>query len=186
MSVISLRDGIVAQMDLKVGAATPGDVAARQNIAEAFAQAIHDDTDLGGGGGVTAPLVLGNTDGTTSGVTLTVYQGSSQAIRIRGQNGNSVFVVADSGNVQKASIDGGGSASFNSLTVGGSVVVSSGRVVQNITGLTVVADRLRIQNSFTPATAAATGTTGQVAWDADYVYVCVATNSWKRAALAAW
>jgi hypothetical protein len=27
---------------------------------------------------------------------------------------------------------------------------------------------------------------GSVCWDANYVYVCVATNSWKRAALAAW
>jgi hypothetical protein len=29
-----------------------------------------------------------------------------------------------------------------------------------------------------------TGTAGQITWDADYIYVCVATNTWKRAALA--
>ena len=39
---------------------------------------------------------------------------------------------------------------------------------------------------FTPASATAPGTTGTVVWDAGYVYVCVATNTWKRSALASW
>ena len=30
----------------------------------------------------------------------------------------------------------------------------------------------------------ASGQTGEIEWDTDYVYVCVATNSWKRAALS--
>ncbi len=38
----------------------------------------------------------------------------------------------------------------------------------------------------TPASASATGTTGTVAWDANYLYVCTATNTWKRAALTTW
>ena len=29
-----------------------------------------------------------------------------------------------------------------------------------------------------------TGTAGQITWDANYIYVCVSTNTWKRAALA--
>ena len=37
-----------------------------------------------------------------------------------------------------------------------------------------------------PASASATGTAGQIAYDADYIYVCVATNSWKRIPLADW
>lgn len=32
-------------------------------------------------------------------------------------------------------------------------------------------------------TATATGTAGQISYDADYVYICTATNTWKRAAL---
>jgi hypothetical protein len=35
-----------------------------------------------------------------------------------------------------------------------------------------------------PASATATGTAGQVAYDASYVYVCTAANTWKRAAIA--
>lgn len=38
----------------------------------------------------------------------------------------------------------------------------------------------------TPASAAAPGQVGHVAWDADYLYVCVATDTWKRAALTTW
>jgi hypothetical protein len=40
--------------------------------------------------------------------------------------------------------------------------------------------------SKTPASATDTGVTGQVTWDANYVYVCVATNTWKRSALSTW
>lgn len=38
----------------------------------------------------------------------------------------------------------------------------------------------------TPASAGATGTTGTVVWDAGFIYVCVATNTWKRIAIATW
>ena len=38
----------------------------------------------------------------------------------------------------------------------------------------------------TPASSTAPCTQGQQAWDANYFYVCVAANSWKRAPLAAW
>ncbi len=37
-----------------------------------------------------------------------------------------------------------------------------------------------------PASASATGTAGDIRYDADYIYVCTATNTWKRAALATW
>lgn len=40
--------------------------------------------------------------------------------------------------------------------------------------------------AFTPASATAACTTGQMAWDTSYEYRCVATNTWRRAALAAW
>ena len=37
-----------------------------------------------------------------------------------------------------------------------------------------------------PATAGATGTEGSIRWDADYIYVCTTTNTWKRAAISTW
>ena len=37
-----------------------------------------------------------------------------------------------------------------------------------------------------PASASATGTTGTISWDASYIYVCTATDTWKRVAIATW
>lgn len=37
-----------------------------------------------------------------------------------------------------------------------------------------------------PTSATATGTIGQTAYDTNYFYVCVATNTWKRVALSTW
>lgn len=37
-----------------------------------------------------------------------------------------------------------------------------------------------------PATATSTGVVGQVAQDANYFYVCTATNTWKRSPLSTW
>lgn len=38
----------------------------------------------------------------------------------------------------------------------------------------------------TPASAAAAGAAGTVVWDSGFIYVCVATNTWKRVAIATW
>lgn len=54
-------------------------------------------------------------------------------------------------------------------------------------GLLDVADnKIRVRTAQTPASATAAGNQGEIAWDASYVYVCTATNTWKRAALASW
>lgn len=38
----------------------------------------------------------------------------------------------------------------------------------------------------TPTSASDTGIKGQICWDANYIYVCVATDTWKRVAIATW
>lgn len=37
-----------------------------------------------------------------------------------------------------------------------------------------------------PASASATGTVGDIAYDSNYIYICTATNTWKRTALTTW
>ena len=37
-----------------------------------------------------------------------------------------------------------------------------------------------------PQSATAPGRVGEIAWDSDYFYVCVALNTWKRTALSTW
>ena len=55
------------------------------------------------------------------------------------------------------------------------------------TGLFDVADdKLRVRTAKTPASAGAAGNAGEICWDASYIYVCTATNTWCRAALTTW
>jgi hypothetical protein len=37
-----------------------------------------------------------------------------------------------------------------------------------------------------PATASSSGTLGEIRIDANYIYICTATNTWKRVAIATW
>lgn len=47
-------------------------------------------------------------------------------------------------------------------------------------------NRLRVRTAKTPASAAAAGNAGEWCWDGGFFYVCTATNTWKRTALATW
>lgn len=40
--------------------------------------------------------------------------------------------------------------------------------------------------SYPPSSISSPGDTGTMTWDNSYFYVCIATNSWKRAALTTW
>lgn len=52
--------------------------------------------------------------------------------------------------------------------------------------LDVASNTVRVRTAKTPASASDTGNAGDICWDSGYVYVCVATNTWKRAALSTW
>ncbi|NQD39972.1 hypothetical protein [Glutamicibacter halophytocola] len=52
--------------------------------------------------------------------------------------------------------------------------------------LDINGDTMRLRSSKTPANSTAQGNTGDIAWDSNYVYVCVAANTWKRSPLGAW
>jgi len=47
-----------------------------------------------------------------------------------------------------------------------------------------VGGTFRIAAGKAPATSTSSGTPGQIAWDSSWIYVCVATNSWKRTQLS--
>lgn len=85
--------------------------------------------------------------------------------------GNFVEVSAASGNLNLYS--GTGSAALNAiLTAAGNFQLSAGQLI--------------IATTATPASASATGTVGTFNWDSNYLYICVATDTWKRAALSTW
>jgi hypothetical protein len=52
--------------------------------------------------------------------------------------------------------------------------------------LDINSDLVRLRTAKTPASATADGNTGDICWDASYIYVCTATNTWKRSAISNW
>lgn len=78
--------------------------------------------------------------------------------------------------------------------VAGDLAVTGNAAVNGTLGVTgllstegsvVVGGTLTISQA-TPASAAAAGTTGTIAVDTGFIYVCTATNTWKRVAIATW
>jgi len=45
---------------------------------------------------------------------------------------------------------------------------------------------LQLTSSRTPASATAAGAAGEICWDASYLYICTATNTWRRIAHDTW
>lgn len=63
---------------------------------------------------------------------------------------------------------------------------TNGSVTISPNGTGVVSLSRMAQAASTPASATATGVAGQIVWDANFIYVCTATNTWKRVAIATW
>jgi hypothetical protein len=102
--------------------------------------------------------------------TLTGSKGNSLSIG----NPGGFDVLFHTGGVEKARIDSSGR-----LLVGTSS--DSGGALLQVNG-----NRVRIATAKTPASASDTGTAGEICWDSSYIYVCTATDTWKRAALSTW
>ncbi len=64
------------------------------------------------------------------------------------------------------------------LTTGGVGAPASWTTIVTSTGIQVP--------THTPSSASDTGTAGTVTWDANFMYVCTATDTWKRVAIATW
>ncbi len=145
---------------------------------------------------------------TTGVTTLTVRAGA-------GQSTTNTISILDNAGVSRATFDNIGQFSWlqsdgttKSTMLGDVVRVGSakGYFFSNSSGadgtldLGLVRDgasRLRVSNgstglgqimiaSSTPASAAAACSAGTIVWDTGFVYVCTATNTWKRAAIATW
>ena len=81
------------------------------------------------------------------------------------------ITVADTLTLSKAS--GNGLSVTSNIFCGGDIGVNG--------EVTTVGLRLLVGSA--PATATSTGSAGQIKIDADYIYVCTATNTWGRVAI---
>lgn len=87
------------------------------------------------------------------------------------------FDVYSSPSSARANLYGVG---FNGLVIGSTSTATPTSM------LDVRSDSIRISTAKTPSSAADTCTQGIIAWDSNFMYVCVATNTWKRSAISTW
>lgn len=73
---------------------------------------------------------------------------------------------------------------INAGDIDGTNIGSATPGAGTFSALVCTGDHIRIDTTQTPASSSASGTKGEIAYDSDYIYVCVATNSWKRVALS--
>lgn len=118
------------------------------------------------------------TNAPNSGLSLTSSTAGSRGVRIS-TDGGAALTLDGSGNNRAATF--AGAVTAPGVTVSGSLVVG-GIALYTIL---VVTTQIVIPTS-TPASASATGSAGTICWDANYIYICTAVNTWKRAALSSW
>jgi hypothetical protein len=166
----SERLRVTATGSVGIGTATPG-------------HALHVSGSGARGIGVTS------TDGNAAQLTLSSGSNSSQLT----QSGTSFFFTNyGSGGSLSFVQEGAGTFSIftNSserlrISSGGQVGIGTASpTISSGVGLHIAGSTLRLGTTRTPASSTATGNQGEICWDSSYIYVCVATNSWKRIALS--
>jgi len=71
------------------------------------------------------------------------------------------------------------------VAMGGTTMSNTGADYSNAT-FVANASGVRMIGGTPPASASASGTAGDIRWDSSYIYVCTATNTWKRTAISTW
>jgi len=175
------------------------DASGVSHTAENFIQTVASSQTITGSLTIQAqtPLVLGTLANNEIDISSTLFQiksnianqnfsiatlsqtGISSALFV---NASSKFVGIFTNNPQYA-LDVVGSVHSSTSIVAGTTIQATGAITS---GSTLTGTALKVTATYTPATSSSTGTTGQISWDSQYVYVCIATNTWKRAALSTW
>lgn len=131
-------------------------------------------------GAATANNIEGNPNITTNGVSLfipdyIVHTGDTNTFF--GFNSDENFQVQTNGNVQ-IQVNENHVALYHK---------SEGEMIRTKNNGVLVTGQMDLAALNTaPTSATDTGTLGEIRWTADYVYLCTATDTWVRAALATW
>jgi hypothetical protein len=98
-----------------------------------------------------------------------------------------VFYRPASSTDMRLFVTGSPSGDVMTWTQGGNVGIGTASpTISSGVGLHLSGSTLRLGTARTPASSTATGNQGEVCWDTSYLYVCIATNTWRRIALTTW
>tara|TARA_R110002095_G_scaffold41215_1_gene37976 strand:+ start:402 stop:1145 length:744 start_codon:yes stop_codon:yes gene_type:complete len=128
--------------------------------------------------------------GSATGGDLQIYHdGSNSYID---EQGTGDLRIKGSTNVTISTASGGTMAQFTDsgsvfLNYSGNPKLSTSASGVTILGDVVTTGQFRVNTlNAVPASAGATGVLGEIRFTTDYIYVCVATDTWKRVAIATW
>lgn len=145
---------------------------------------------VGGGGILTFE---GGAGGSTTSGTLNGGAGG-QLLMESGQGGASVGGTGGVGGTLNLLGGNGGNATGGTGNggAGGNFLITAGLGGTSVGGTPGANGVIQFNSAIVystpsvPANATSTGTAGQIAWDVDYIYVCVSANTWKRVGISTW
>ena len=102
-----------------------------------------------------------------------------------GATGQAVYILGSTGYVFSPGASGIGftGSGVTNITSDGNYVTVT---ITSATGATGATGSSAIVSSTPPGSSGAAGATGDLALDSDWLYVCVATDTWKRTLLTGW
>ena len=129
-------------------------------------------------------------DGTSTWTQLTYFGGTGPtgltgSVGPTGSTGPSVSILGSTGYVFSPGASGIGftGSGISDITSDGDYVTVTITSGSGPTGPTGAAGTV---SDIPPGSSAAAGSTGQLALDSDYLYVCIGTNTWKRTEITGW
>lgn len=151
------------------------------------------------GTSATVPLLYGSTSangditihGTSHATKATSYvllqpSGGGVGIGISDPGGNNL-VVAEGDELIIFDCDGGtGSTPKITAYDNNGATTTDLEIAANSIYLNAAAKGLRFGANTTPSSASDTGTAGTFCWDSSYIYICTASNTWRRISHATW
>lgn len=144
---------------------------------------------LNGGNAANEDLTIHGTAHATKTTSYIILQPSGGDVVIGGTTTDHNFEVQDAGASNyrlTMNVNFSGTNYINSYNGAVGFLTAAPLAFVGSTYTFTTADHIVLQQSKTPASASATGTTGSLAWDSNFLYVAVATNTWKRVAIATW
>ena len=176
------------------------DISNAQTLANAFFQVTGNvdsylqtslqnlSSDSYASGDVVATADNGNDESYYIDMGIASSQYAIEGFEVVGPNDGYLYVVGASylGPVSNTANLNLGSTTGSTRTWAGQGTVANIVTTVSETGFTVNKGAFVVAANSAPAANNSTGVAGTIAWDSDYIYVCVATDTWKRANLSTW